>query len=578
MYTFRNWTCHEKTKGKSPGLDGIPAELVKATDPAGIKMLHKLCISIWKSCHWPEDWKIQEFMVLFKAGDHKLCSNYRTIALISHTSKILLLIIVDPTKEEARAWTTRRASCVQERQRYKGYVGMSTSSDGKDNCCWTRGLYHVIIDYSKAFDSVSHCKLLEAFLEMGFPKHLVALLRSLYVNQRATIRWNGDHTQEFQISRGARQGCILSPHLFVTYTEKGMRDAEVSKYGVNVGGKLISNLRYADDTALLANSKDEITQLTNSVNDAGKELNLRLNVKKTKIMVAGAVPEEHNIMIDGENVEQVDRFKYLGSTKTANANCSNDIKSRIAIAKKRMIDLQVIWNDTNLSIQLKMKLVKTLVWSALVYGAESWTLFKADVNRIMAAEMWFWRRMLNINWKQKRTNASVLLELGTERQLLGKVISLKMGYFGHTVRGSGSPLALDIIEGKVEGKRKPGRQKKKWFDNIKEWTGLNYVQAKRAAQDRQKWRKITKKSAEVVANRQKWRRQQGNKVTRSYHKFIIHKLRFQMLDNLQLILQLIKVKVTLPLIILVTWECVCVCGASRYRRKHYCVNGLNCTL
>ena len=104
-----------------------------------------------------------------------------------------------------------------------------------------------------------------------------------------------------------------------------------------------------------------------------------------------------------------------------------------------MIDLQVIWNDTNLSIQLKMKLVKTLIWSALVYGAESWTLFKADVNRIMAAEMWFWRRMLNINWKQKRTNASVLLELGTERQLLGKVISLKMGYFGHTVRGSGSP-------------------------------------------------------------------------------------------------------------------------------------------
>ena len=325
----------------------------------------------------------------------------------------------------------------------------------------------------------------EAFLEMGFPKHLVALLRSLHVcKPKSNNKMEWWSHEEFQIGKGARQGCILSPHLFVTYTEKGMRDAEVYKYGVNVGGKLISNLRYADDTALLANSKDEITQLTNSVNDAGKELNLRLNVKKTKIMVAGAVPEEeHNIMIDGENVEQVDRFKYLGSTKTANANCSNDIKSRIAIAKKRMIDLQVIWNDTNLSIQLKMKLVKTLVWSALLYGAESWTLFKADVNRIMAAEMWFfWRRMLNINWKQKRTNANVLLELGTERQLLGKVISLKMGYFGHTVRGSGSPLALDIIEGKVEGKRKPGRQKKKWSDNIKEWTGLNYVQAKRAAQ------------------------------------------------------------------------------------------------
>ena len=226
-------------------------------------------------------------------------------------------------------------------------------------------------------------------------------------------------------------------------------------------------------------------------------MNIRLNVKKTNLLVAGTdLDEVHNIQIDGGTVEQVDHFKYLGSTKYNNANCSRDIKSRIAIAKKRMIDLQVLWNDRNLSMPLKMKLVKTLVWSALIYGAESWTLCKADESRIMAAEMWFWRRMLNISWKQKRTNASILCELNTERQLLGKIISLKLGYFGHILRGSGSPLTLGIIEGKVEGKRKRDRQKKNWFDNIREWTGFNYVQAKRAAQDRTE-------SADVVANRQK---------------------------------------------------------------------------
>ena len=106
--------------------------------------------------------------------------------------------------------------------------------------------------------------------------------------------------------------------------------------------------------------------------------------------MAGADPDEvHNIEIDGETVEQVDHFKYLWSTKYNNANSSKDIKSRIAIAKKRMIDLHVLWNDRNLSMPLKMKLVKTLVWSALVYGAESWTLCKADESRIMAPEMWF---------------------------------------------------------------------------------------------------------------------------------------------------------------------------------------------
>ena len=116
----------------------------------------------------------------------------------------------------------------------------------------------MFIDYSKAFDSVCHSQLFDAFLEMGFPKHLVTLLQSLYVNQRAIIRWNGEHTSEFEIGKGARQGCIVSPHLFVTYTEKGMRDAEASSFGITVGGKAISNLRYADDTALIENSKEAL--------------------------------------------------------------------------------------------------------------------------------------------------------------------------------------------------------------------------------------------------------------------------------------------------------------------------------
>jgi len=90
------------------------------------------------------------------------------------------------------------------------------------------------------------------------------------------------------------------------------------------------------------------------------------------------------------------------------------------------------------------EMVKTLVWSVLLYGAEGWTLLKSDENRIMATEMWFWRKMLNISWKEKRTNLSILRELNIERELLGKVIKLKLGYFGHILRGSGSPLAFQI--------------------------------------------------------------------------------------------------------------------------------------
>ena len=100
--------------------------------------------------------------------------------------------------------------------------------------------------------------------------------------------------------------------------------------------------------------------------------------------------------------------------------------------------------------------------------------------------------MLGVSWKEKRTNASILSELDVKKELLGKILS----YFGHIMRGSGSPLTLQIVEGVVEGKRKRGRQKKSWFDNIREWTGLSYMRAKRSAQNRSAWRRTIKKCAE----------------------------------------------------------------------------------
>ena len=92
----------------------------------------------------------------------------------------------------------------------------------------------LFVDYSKAFDSVCHSRLFNALLKMGFPKHLVILLQSLFVNQRTIIRWNGEHASEFEIGKGAMQGCIVSSHLCVTYTEKGVRDAETSSFGITV--------------------------------------------------------------------------------------------------------------------------------------------------------------------------------------------------------------------------------------------------------------------------------------------------------------------------------------------------------
>ena len=144
----------------------------------------------------------------------------------------------------------------------------------------------------------------------------------------------------------------------------------------------------------------------------------------------------------------------------------------------------------NVIYKLKIKILKAIVWSTMVYGAEGWTLRNADRQKIEAAEMWFYRRLLSISWKEKRTNESILKQLGVNRELYGEVVRRNMGFFGHTAR-SGCPLTRDIIQGKMEHKRKRGKPKTTYMDNINEWTGGSTAESFHMALNRDSWRERT---------------------------------------------------------------------------------------
>lgn len=189
-----------------------------------------------------------------------------------------------------------------------------------------------------------------------------------------------------------------------------MREADIHEFGVPIGGRMVSNLRYADDTALIAGNGKSPNEMLRRVNEAGKKRLLKLNVKKTKSMTVGAAGD--NIQTENENIDQATSFKYLGSIKTKNGDCTTDIKARIAMAKKRTLDLTPIWKDRGLRTEVKLNLMRALVWSVLTYGVEGWTLKKKAEKYIESAEMWIYRRILRISWTEKRTNSSVLEQLG----------------------------------------------------------------------------------------------------------------------------------------------------------------------
>ena len=228
-----------------------------------------------------------------------------------------------------------------------------------------KNIYSCFIDYAKAFDCVDHNKLWKILKEMGIPDHLTCLLRNLYASQEATVRTRHGTTDWFQIGKGVRQGCILSPCLFNLHAEYIMSNAglEETQTGIKIAGRNISHLRYADDTTLMAESEEELRSLLMKVKEESEKVGLKLNFPKTKIMASGSITSWE---IDGETVETVSDFSFGGSKITADGDCSYEIKRRLLLGKKAVTNLDSIFKSKDITLPTKVRLVKVMVFPVVI--------------------------------------------------------------------------------------------------------------------------------------------------------------------------------------------------------------------
>ena len=194
-----------------------------------------------------------------------------------------------------------------------------------------KNIYFCFIDYAKAFNCVNHNKLWKILKEMGLSDHLTCLLRNLYASQEATVRTGHRTTDWFQIGKGVHQGCILLPCLFNFYAEYIMRNAGLEEAGIKIARRNINNLRYADDTILMAESGEELKSFSMKVKEESEKVALKLNIQKTKIMASGPI---NSWQIDGETVKIVADFIFLGSKIIADGDCSHEIKNAYSLEGK----------------------------------------------------------------------------------------------------------------------------------------------------------------------------------------------------------------------------------------------------
>ena len=195
-------------------------------------------------------------------------------------------------------------------------------------------------------------------------------------------------------------------------------------------GENINNFRYADDTTLMTES-EELKGLLMKVKEESEKVGLKLNIQKTKIMASGPIT---SWQIDGNTVETVADFIFLGSKITADGDCSHEIKRHLLLGRKVMINLDSIFKSRDITLPTKLHLVKAMVFPVVVYGCESWTVNKAERRRIDAFELWCWRRLLRVPWTARRSNQSILKEISPGISLEGMMLKMKLQYFGHLMR------------------------------------------------------------------------------------------------------------------------------------------------
>ncbi|GFO19544.1 endonuclease-reverse transcriptase [Plakobranchus ocellatus] len=310
--------------GKATGPDNIPVEIIKALDNLGIDLTTKLLNATYNSGTIPEDLCKSVFIVLPKTPGAAECELHRTISLITHFTKILLRILMHRMRKSIRPEISpKQFGFMPDKVTRNAIFTLSMLMEG---CIeMQKDLHLCFIDYSKAFDKVRHVELFRMLEKLDIDGKDLRVIRNLYMywDQTASVRIEVEHSDFKPIKRGVRQGCVMSPDLFNVYILRNFYGIS----GLKINGEILNNLRYADDTVLIAESGKQLQKLLDTAVLESKRMGLSLNVKKTEFMVISKKSSNPkcNLVSKREQIKQVTKCKYLGYLITSDGRCTSEI-------------------------------------------------------------------------------------------------------------------------------------------------------------------------------------------------------------------------------------------------------------
>ena len=486
----------ELKTGKSPGIDNITGELLKADSETATKQIHLLLTKIWNNEQIPSDWKKGLIVILPKKGDLTCCGNWRGITLIPTTSKILGKIIirriakgVDKHLREEQAGFREGRGTTEQIFILRNIIEQAVE--------WNSNLYICFIDYEKAFDSVDQETLWNILRYYGIPEKLIRLIKCMYQDNECAVVTSSGTSDWFKIKSGVKQDCNMSGFIFLMVIDWVMRKSTAeNNTGIrwNFTTKL-EDLDYADDIALISSNKDQLQRKLNKVSKYALSTGLKINASKTKVMRLNANTNQLITSTDGKPIEDVNTFIYLGAILNTTGGTNEDIRRRLGLAKITYNKLTPIWNNSQISKRTKFRLFNSNIISVLLYGSETWKMTKNDENMVDTFLHKSIRRILKIYWPQKVTNDEVRKRAGIEK-ISVTIKRRRWKWLGHVLRMENNRHAKIAISWTPDGRRKRGRPKETWRRTVererKDLGFSSWTDASKAAAERDKWRGLVK--------------------------------------------------------------------------------------
>uniref|UniRef100_A0A674NTV4 Reverse transcriptase domain-containing protein n=1 Tax=Takifugu rubripes TaxID=31033 RepID=A0A674NTV4_TAKRU len=346
------------------------------------------------------------------------------------------------------------------------------------------------VDLEKAFDRVPRGVLWGVLREYGVSGPLIRAVRSLYDRCQSLVRIAGSKSNSFPVRVGLRQGCPLSPILFIIFMDRISRCSHGVE-GIRFGDLRIASLLFADDVVLLASSARDLQLSLDRFAAACEAAGMRISTSKSEAMVLNRKKVECLLRVKEEILPQVEEFKYLGVLFTSGGRMEREIDRRIGAASAVMRTLhRSVVVKRELSRKAKLSIYRSIFVPTLTYGHELWVMTERTRSRVQAAEMSFLRRVAGLSLRDRVRSSAIREELGVESLLL-RVERSQMGWLGHLVRMPPGRLPGEVFRACPSGKRPPGRPRTRWRDYVSrlawERLGIPPDELEEVAGEREVW-------------------------------------------------------------------------------------------